>query len=115
MFILEHPSVRELNTADIPVKESLGPFVLQRETTWFLSHVEWNRVDMHEGECVLRESNAEREREKTEKCLVASHFLASFRGSLMTLISWRYKQFCFPVSLTLPGRRFIVLKSAIFM
>lgn len=64
MFILKHPSVREPNSADIPVKEILSPFVLQRETTWFLSHVEWNRVDMHEGECVLRESNAGREKEE---------------------------------------------------
>lgn len=73
MFILKHPSVRELNSADIPVREILSPFVLQRETTWFLSHVEWNRVDMHEGECVLRESNAgEREDREMSPCFSLS-------------------------------------------
>lgn len=100
----------------------LAPFVLQKENTWFLSHVDWNRVDMHECEPVQRGESrvmlSKRERRRGREKWLLLTYSPPLRGLLVTVVLWRRdKQFCFallPVSLTLSDRRFIVLKSAVF-
>lgn len=81
-------SGREKRTKIRPSPIILTPFVLQKGSAWFLSHVDWNRVDMHECESVLRgESNAECKMEiEREKCLIASltPFMAYLCFSLLS-------------------------------
>ena len=53
---------REENQNQSVMTPFLAPFAVRRGSAWFLSHVDWNRVDMHERE--------------REKCLIASHFFS---------------------------------------
>lgn len=97
-------SGRQKRTKISPSPIILSPFVLQKGSAWFLSHVDWNRVDMHECESVLRVESREQRRvqdgdREREMCDCLSHplhglfvflfaVLPCLRSHCRTGVSW---------------------------